>query len=295
MTRHARKWIRLLPAQVRGFLLIAAGIASAAFGLKSFLLPNGFIDGGVTGISLLVTRLADIPLAWLILGINLPFFWLAYTQVGRVFALKTIAAVTALALSLALFSFPLLTQDRLLVAVFGGFFLGMGIGLAIRGGAVIDGTEVLALYLNRKTGLTIGDFILLVNIVIFAVAAFLLDLETALYSILTYLAASKTVDFVVNGIEEYTGVSIVSTKSELVRRMIIHKMRHGVTVYKARSGYGKRGETGDDQDVIFTVVTRLEIARLKMEIGLIDPDAFIITSSISDIKGGVVRKRALPH
>ncbi|TND07925.1 MAG: hypothetical protein FD123_2733 [Bacteroidetes bacterium] len=293
MRKRTKLAIKLTLQHFRSYLLIALGICSAGFGLKSFLLPNGFIDGGVTGISLLVSSLTDFSLSWLILLINLPFFWIAYTQVSKIFSLKTLAAVICLALVLALVSFPVITQDKVLVAVFGGFFVGMGIGLSIRGGAVIDGTEVLALYINRKTGLSIGDIILLINVVIFINAAFLLDVETALYSILAYLAASKTVDFIVNGIEEYTGVTIVSARSEKIRQVIIHQMGHGVTIYKAKSGYGKKGQSGDDIDVIYTVITRLEISRLKAEIDRIDPDAFVTMNSLNDIKGGIVKKRTI--
>jgi uncharacterized membrane-anchored protein YitT (DUF2179 family) len=191
--------------------------------------------------------------------------------------------------------FPILTSDKLLVAVFGGTFLGAGIGFAMRGGGVLDGTEVLALFLSRKTGLTIGDIILAINILIFLVAAWLLSIETALYSILTYLSATKTIDFIIEGIEEYMGVTIISAKSEELRVMIIEKLGRGVTLYAGKRGFGKHGDALASIDIVYTVITRLEIAKLNAEIERIDPNAFVIMSSIKDTKGGMIKKRPLKH
>src|SRR6476620_10530183 len=195
---------------IKDFFLIVCGIFSAAFGFKAFLLTNHFIDGGATGISLLISALTAIPLYALLIGINIPFIILGYNIVGKAFAVKTALAISGLALVVATITFPNVTNDNLLVALFGGFFLGAGIGLSIRGGAVIDGTEVLAIFLSRKLGTTIGDIIIVLNIFIFSTAAYLLSIETALYSMITYLVASRTLDFVVEGIDEYTGVTIVS-------------------------------------------------------------------------------------
>jgi len=271
---------------------IVLGIVSAAFGLESFLLPNKFIDGGATGISLLIAEVADVPLYILILLVNIPFVVLGYKVIGKMFAVKTALAIIGLALVLATVDFPEITQDRLLVAVFGGFFLGAGIGLSVRGGSVLDGTEVLAIYLSRKLGTTIGDIIILINILVFLAAAYLLSIETALYSMLTYLAASKTLDFVIEGIEEYTGVTIISDRNEEIRTMIIEKLGRGLTVYKAKGGYGRHGER-NEYDVIFTVITRLEIRRLNIEITKIDPKAFVVMSKINDTRGGMIKKRAI--
>jgi uncharacterized membrane-anchored protein YitT (DUF2179 family) len=198
-----------------------------------------------------------------------------------------------LALVVHFIPYPLITSDKLLIAVFGGFFLGAGIGMAIRGGAVIDGTEVLAIYLSKKTGLTIGDIILVFNVVIFLVGAYILSIEVALYAMLTYMAAAKTVDFVIEGVEEYTGITIISDESEKVRLMITEQLGRGVTIYSGKGGFGKKGERLKEIDIIFTVVTRLEIARLKTEIEKIDPNAFIIMNSVKDTKGGMIKKRSL--
>jgi len=215
---------------------------------------------------------------------------LAWRQVSVIFSLKTLLAISLLSIIVAFVPYPLVTSDKLLVAVFGGFFLGAGIGLSIRGGAVIDGTEILAIFLNRKSILSVGDFILLFNIAIFAVAAYLLSVETALYSILIYLAASKTVDFILEGIEEFTGITIISRMSTEIADMIKDKLGRGLTVYSGKKGYGKSGENYPT-DILFTVMTRLEISRLNAEIEKIDPNAFIVMHSIKDTKGGMVKKR----
>ena len=283
------EWVRAL----KDTLFIGLGVVSAAFGLKGFLLPNQFLDGGVMGISLLANIVTGISLPWLVVLINLPFILVAYTQVSRLFAIKTLIAVAMLAGVLAVVEFPLITHDKLLIAVFGGFFLGAGIGLSIRGGSVIDGTEVLAIYSSKKTTLTVGDIILILNIVIVSVAAYLINMETALYAILTYLVASKTVDFVVHGIEEYTSVMIISDKSQEIQKAIIETMGRGVTILKGTSGYGKRGHQAKDHDVIFSVITRLELQKLKTEIAKIDENAFVVENSVNDIKGGMIKKRPL--
>jgi uncharacterized membrane-anchored protein YitT (DUF2179 family) len=278
----------------KDFFLISAGIFSATFGFKGFLLTNHFIDGGATGISLLLSAMTSIPLYWLILAVNVPFIFLAHKVMGRTFAIKTALGITGLAICLATLHFPNVTNDNLLVAVFGGFFLGAGIGLAVRGGAVIDGTEVLAIFLSRKFGTTIGDIIIVINVFIFASAAYLLSIEIAMYSMITYLAASKTLDFLVEGIDEYIGVTIVSTHSEKIRQMIINTMGRGVTVYSGKTGYGKRGET-KETEIIYTVITRLELNKLNTEIEKIEPTAFVVMHPVKDTKGGMIKKRALKH
>jgi uncharacterized membrane-anchored protein YitT (DUF2179 family) len=276
----------------KDLVLIVAGIFSAAFGFKGFLLTNHFIDGGATGISLLLSVLTGMQLQYFIILINIPFIVLAYVMFNWQFAIKTTAAIIGLAICLALVEFPDVTKDNLLVAAFGGFFLGAGIGLAMRGGAVIDGTEVLAIYLSKKLVTTVGDIIILINIVIFSLAAYLLSVEIALYSMITYLAASKTLDFVIEGIEEYIGVTIISAHSEKIREMIVNSMGRGVTVYHGRRGFGKRGEA-EQTEIIYSVVTRLEINRLTIEIEKIDPTAFVVMNSVKDTKGGMIKKRPL--
>lgn len=283
----------LLKRRLIQIFLLSMGVLSAGFGLKGFLLPNEFIDGGATGISLLISEVTGMPLSLLLILVNIPFVVLGYRTIGLDFAIKTALGIIALSIAVETIPYPQITQDKLLVAVFGGFFLGGGIGLAMRGGGVIDGTEVLALNLSKRSGLSIGDLILIFNIIIFSVAAWLLSLETALYSILTYLSASKTVDFIIEGIEEYTGVTIISPKSEDIRQMIINDIGRGVTIYKGERGFGSTGHRENDIDIVFTVITRLELSNLKAEIEKIDPNAFILMHSINDTKGGMIKKRPL--
>jgi uncharacterized membrane-anchored protein YitT (DUF2179 family) len=265
---------------VRDTVFIFIGIVSAGFGLIGFLLPNSFIDGGVTGISLLTTEITGVSLSILIVIFNLPFLILGFSQIGKQFAFKSIAAIIGLALVIHFIPYPIITTDKLLVAVFGGFFLGSGIGMSIRGGAVLDGTEVLAIYLSKNTGMTIGDIIFIFNIIIFSFGAYILSIEIALYAILTYLVASKTIDFVVHGVDEYTGITIISDNSEEIRSMITDKLGRGVTIYLGKGGYKKKGDGLKQVDIVYTVITRLEIARLRAEIDKIDSKAFIIMNSI---------------
>lgn len=273
-------------------ILITVGVFSAAFGFKGFLLTNQFIDGGATGISLLISALTQIPLHFLLIAVNIPFIILGLKIISRTFAIKTAMAISVLALVVATVEFPNITNDNLLVAVFGGFFLGAGIGLSVRGGAVIDGTEVLAIFLSRKLGTTIGDIIIMINIMIFGAAAYFLSIEIALYSMITYLAASKTLDFIVEGLDEYTGVTIISSHCEEIRHMIANVMERGVTVYSGKSGYGKSGLV-KDKDILYTVVTRLELNKLNTELHKIDPNAFVVMNAVKDIKGGMIKKRPL--
>jgi uncharacterized membrane-anchored protein YitT (DUF2179 family) len=270
-----------------------AGISCAAVGLKGFLLPRGFLDGGVTGISLLISRLKDVELGVLLVLLNLPFIFLGARTVSRGFALKTGCSIVALALAVHFLHIPPLTSDPLLIAVFGGFFIGAGIGLCMRGGSVIDGTEVLALYVSRISTLSVGDFIAVFNIILFATSALLVNVEQALYSMLTYIAASKTVDFLITGIEEYKGVTIISDKADEVQQMIIEKLGRGITVYSGEGGYGTRGLVDRSRKIIFCVVTRLEVQKLLTEVERIDEGAFVIQAPIADTRGGMIKKRPL--
>ncbi|HEX6191066.1 MAG TPA: YitT family protein [Chitinophagaceae bacterium] len=286
---------RSLWVNIRSGMFMTLGIFSAGFGLEGFLIPNGLIDGGVTGISLLTNRETGISFSILILLINIPFILLGWKQIGKGFSIKSILCITVLAIVVEFVHYPIVTNDKVLIAVFGGFFLGAGIGLTIRGGAVIDGTEILAIFLNRKQSISVGDFIMLFNIVIFSVAAYLHSVEMALYSILTYMAAARTVDFILEGIEEFTGVTIISPHSAEIADFIKNKMGRGLTIYTGKKGFGKRGESLTATDIIFTVVTRLEISRLTHEVEKIDPNAFVVMQSINDTRGGMVKKRPLSH
>jgi len=267
--------------------LILVGILSAAMGLKGFLLPSNFIDGGVTGVSLLLVKTSGLPLSvWLPL-VNLPFVVVGYRQMGRAFAVRSALAITGLAVVLAIVPYPDVTPDLVLTAVFGGFFLGAGIGLAVRGGAVLDGTEIAALLISKRVSvLRVGDVILAFNVVLFLVAMTVLGVDAALYSILTYVAAAKTVDFVLYGIDEYTAITIMSDRHATIRERITQDLGRGVTIYR---GYG--GLSGAEQDILYCVVTRLEVGKVRAIVRDLDAGAFIVFHPLAGAEGGVVKAR----
>jgi len=277
--------------EAKNAFLIIAGIFSAAFGIEGFLLSSHFIDGGVTGISMLVAAVTGLPLGFLIFLINIPFVIVGYRTIGRRFALKTGLAIFGLALVLFFVDFPDVTPDKLLTAVFGGLFIGAGIGLAIRGGGVLDGTEIAALLVSRNSHLLrVGDVILILNVFIFLTAALVLGLESALYSILTYVSASKTIDFLIHGVEEYTAVFIISPKNEEIKEEITMGLGRGVTVFRGSGGMGSKGLQEGDLPILFCVVTRLEIGIIKSTAVAIDGDAFITTHSLSAVEGGLIKR-----
>jgi uncharacterized membrane-anchored protein YitT (DUF2179 family) len=284
-----RLYVELTHA-VSEYIFIIIGVFSAGFGLKGFLLPNKFIDGGATGISLLLENITSIELGFLLILVNIPFIILASKTVSVKFALRSVAAIAFLAFVVHYVEYPIITEDKLLIAIFGGFFLGLGIGMSMRGRSVIDGTEVLAIYLSRKLSVTVGDVLLIINIIIFSFGAYILSIETALYAILTYLAAAKTVDFVVDGVEEYVGLTIISEKHDEIKSMLTKKLGRACTVYVGKGGYGNHGESAE-KDIIYTVVTRLELPKLKTEIDKIDRRAFLIMGIVKDIKGGMIKRK----
>lgn len=274
-------------------MYMALGVISATIGLKAFLLSNNFLDGGAMGVSLLINILTDIDLSVLIIIINLPFIIIGYRQISWQFAIRSTISILVLSLLVHFVELPSITSDKLLIAIFGGVFLGAGIGFSIRGGSVIDGTEVMAIYVSRRGGITVGNFIALFNVALFIIAAFLINVETAMYSMLTYVAASKSVDFIINGIEEYIGITIVSPQNAEIRHMITDQLHRGVTVYRAAGGYQSAHD--ENRKVLFCVVTRLEVTKLLTEIDKIDPTAFVVQHSIREIKGGVLKKHVISH
>lgn len=275
-------------------IYIVLGILFSAFAMKSFLVPNHFLDGGVTGISLLGHELFQWNLGLLLILTNLPFIIMGAFQVSKGFAVKTALAVVGLAITLQYGEFPIITSDNLLVSMFGGFFLGLGIGLAMRGGCAIDGLEVLALYTLKKTSFTITEVILAMNIIIFLAAGVHFGIETALYAMLTYYIAMRTIDYVIEGMEAYTGVTIISGKSEEVKDALVLKMGRGITIYKGERGFMKDSyEVSHDCDIVFTVITRLEVRKLKNVVQKIDPSAFVFTHTIKETAGGVLKRKVV--
>jgi uncharacterized membrane-anchored protein YitT (DUF2179 family)/predicted metal-dependent HD superfamily phosphohydrolase len=273
-------------------ILILVGVITAGFALKGFLVPNGFFDGGITGISLLIHEIYHFNLAYVIMIANSPFILMGLYTINKHFAWKTLICILLLGLCLLYIPYTVITSDKLLVSIFGGFFLGVGIGLTMRAGCAVDGIEVLALYTWRRTSFSISEIILALNILIFSIAAFRFGIPTALYSMLTYFTATKTIDYVVEGVEAYMGVTIISGKSEMVKHRLVNELGRGITIYKGERGFlpGKF-HIHTDADIIFTVITRLELRKLKNLVTEIDPHAFVFANTIKEASGGVMKRR----
>lgn len=277
---------------ISDIFLIVAGVIITAFALRGFLMPNHFFDGGITGISLLIHELYEFPLAYVIVLANVPFILISFFSINKGFAIKTFFCVVLLGICLLYPEFPVITNDKLLISIFGGFFLGVGIGLTMRAGCAVDGIEVLALYTLRRSSFTISEIILGLNIIIFSLAAFQFGIQTALYSMLTYFTASKTIDYVIEGLNAFTGVTIISGKSDAIKHRLVNELGRGITVYKGERGYlpGKF-EVHDDCDIIFTIISRLEMRKLKNMVSEVDPNAFVFASTIKETSGGIIKKR----
>jgi len=290
-----------LPSGVIDTIYVIFGILFCGFALTGFLIPNKFFDGGVTGISLVISEPNEFKsIPYVIVAANIPFIIMGALQVNKAFAYKTLAAVVGLGACILLLIHVVhlhtITQDKLLVAVFGGGFMGIGVGLSIRGGCALDGIEVLALYTGKRISFTISEIILGINIVIFLIAAIEVGLPEALYSILTYYVASRTSNFVIEGLEEYTGVTIISGQSALIKERLVKDLGRGITVYKGERGFLKHSfDVSQPVDIVFTVVTRLEVRRLKKMVHEIDEKAFVFTSTIKEAAGGVLKRRARDH
>ncbi|OJW81705.1 MAG: hypothetical protein BGO69_14445 [Bacteroidetes bacterium 46-16] len=285
-----------IPGTLQDIIFTVLGILSSGFALKSFLVPNNFLDGGVTGISLLIHELAHFNLSYVLVLANVPLILMGGFQVSWRFAYRSFATVVGLALCFAFIHYPVITTDTLLVSLFGGFFLGLGAGLCMRGGCALDSIEVLALYTLKRSSFSVSEIILGINVIIFLVAALHFGLEKALYSMLTYYAASRTLDYVVEGLEEYTGVTVISGKSDEIKRKLVMELGRGITVYKGKRGYLKNSfDISHDCDIIFTVITRLEVRKLTHLVHEVDPKAFVFTNTIKEAAGGVLKRKAGKH
>lgn len=271
------------------YFQILLGITLASIGLKAFLLPNGFMDGGVTGMALLVRTQIDIKLSLLLIIFSIPFLILGYFTVAKRIVIKSVVSILGLALFIYFENFQTITEDKLLIAIFGGLFLGLGIGIAIRNGSVLDGSEILGVFINDRFGISIGKVILVFNIILFTITAFIVSVEIALYSILTYIVTAKVTDLVIEGFEDFIGVTIVSKKYEIIKVAIINQLGAGMTIYKGRKGFGSNGEI-EDFDIIHTIINRIDIKRMNRIINSIDEDAFIIEFDVNNVKGGVLRR-----
>src|SRR4051794_17279218 len=275
------------------FVLMIIGVIIAGFGLEGFLVPNKFFDGGVSGMSLLIHGIYHFPLPIVLVLANLPFIIMGGYVISKEFAIKTFVCVVLLGVCFAYFPYPKVIVDKPLVSIFGGFCLGVGIGLTIRAGCALDGIEILAAYTGKRSSFSVTEIVLFINVIIFLIAAYYFGIQSSLYSMLTYFTASKTVDYVVEGIEEYTGVTIISSQSEMVKDRLVNELGRGITVYKGERGYLPGNfEIHNDTDIIFTVITRLEMRKLKNLLHEIDPKAFVFASTIKEASGGILRRRS---
>jgi len=281
--------VKKLLSRLFEYFQITLGILFASIGLKAFLLPNGFLDGGVTGIAILLNRQFGINVSLLLLGLSIPFLILAYRAVARRVAIKSVVSILGLAVAIQFESFPVVTNDELLIAIFGGLFLGLGIGLAIRNGAVLDGSEILGVFLNDRFGIPIGQVNLAFNIILFGITALVLSLEVALYSVLTYVITAKVTDYIIEGFEDFIGMQIVSRKHELVRLAILEQIGVGMTIYQGEGGYGHSGEQRDIK-IIHTIINRIDLRKIYRVVEEVDPKAFLVEYEIHNIKGGVLRR-----
>ncbi|MFC4269185.1 YitT family protein [Polaribacter marinivivus] len=270
------------------YLQIVIGIILTSLGLKAFLLPNGFLDGGVTGIALLVRTQVDINMSYLLILFSIPFLILGYYTVSKRIVIKSIISILGVALFIHFENFQTITNDKLLISIFGGLLVGSGIGIAIRNGSVLDGSEILGVYLNDKFGVSIGKVVMFFNVILFSITAFVVSIEIAMYSILTYIIAAKVTDTVVEGFEDFIGVTIVSKKNDLIKIAIIEELGVGLTIYKGTSGFGSQG-IAKDFDIIHSIINRIDIKKMYKIVQEIDPNAFIVEFDVNSVKGGVLR------
>ncbi len=274
---------------INEYTQIALGVVLASIGLKAFLLPNGFIDGGITGIAILLKTALGINISWALIILSLPFLVMAYIRLSRIMVFKSILSILSLALLLHLENFELVTEDKLLIAIFGGLFLGAGIGITIKNGAVLDGSEILGVYINKRFGVSVGSVILLFNVLLFGIATFVVSQETAMYSILAFLVTAKITDLTLQGFENYIGVMIVSKNYPELKEAITQELGSGMTVFDGVQGYGKHGKQ-EDFEVIQIVINRIEIIKIHRIVDQIDPTAFLIEYDVNQVKGGILRK-----
>ena len=278
---------------LKNFLYLLIGASLAVFAMKGFMIPNRFMDGGITGISILLHEIFHINISFLVIVLNALFVYLGYKRIGKTFAVQTCIAVILLSIGLLFVDINPITNDKLLIAIFGGILMGTGVGLVIRGGGVIDGAEVIAVFTGRKTGFSNSEIIMLINSIIFAVAALQFGLETAMYSIITYFTASRATNYVVDGIEEFTAMNIICSQPEEIKNLLVNDLGKGITVYKGEKGYLPGSfEVKTNADIIVTIITRLEIKQIQDAVLSIDPKAFIYVQSIKEAAGGILKHKA---
>lgn len=275
---------------LKNIVLNLIGVVLITLALKGFMIPNKFLDGGIIGISILIHEITHWPFGFLVLVLNIPFLFLGKHLLGKTFAIQSLLTFLLIAALMTFFHIDAVTSDPLLIALFGGCLIGVGMGMCIRSGSAADGVEILALLTTRKIGLNVSEVIFGMNTLLFLAAAWSFGIGTAMYSIVTYFSAIKSLDYITHGLEQYTSLHIISSKSELIKSLIVKKFGKGITIIKGERGYlPQTFEVKSDCDIIVTVVTRLELLRIKDEINKLDPKAFMFTQYIKEASGGILR------
>jgi uncharacterized membrane-anchored protein YitT (DUF2179 family) len=270
-------------------IAITIGAILMATGLEIFLVPNHVIDGGVTGISIMLSHLTGLELGIFLFVLNLPFVYLGFKQMGKTFAISTVYGIIVLSVFTSLFHpIPAFTDDILLATLFGGMILGIGVGIVIRNGGALDGTEILAIVINKRVPFSVGEIIMFINIFILGAAGFVFSWDRAMYSLLAYVIAAKAIDTVVAGLEESKSVWIISDEADEIGDAVNARLGRGVTYLQGEGAF-----TGDNKKVIFCVITRLEESKLTTIVSDIDPSAFLAIADISEVRGGRFKKRAI--
>jgi uncharacterized membrane-anchored protein YitT (DUF2179 family) len=280
---------KVLPKSVllKRTLFIILGSVMMGIGIEEFLVPNQILDGGIVGISIILSHLLSVKLGFFIFLLNIPFFYIGYKQIGKTFALSTLLGITVLSITtILLHDVPVFTEDLLLATVFGGIILGVGVGIVLRFGGSLDGTEILALLFSKKLPFSVGEIIMFFNFFIFITAGFVFTWDRAMYSIIAYFIAFKVIDIVIAGLDESKSAWIISDHAEVIGETIIARLGRGVTYLKGEGAY-----TGDNKKVIFCVINRLEEAKLKLIVEELDPSAFLAVANIAEVRGGRFKKK----
>ncbi|KOO43459.1 YitT family protein [Priestia koreensis] len=287
MTKKHRKLSK--KAILKRFIFITLGAILMAVALELFLVPNGVIDGGVTGVSIILAHLTGWKLGLFIFVLNVPFIILGYKQLGKTFTISALYGILVLSIFTAIFTpWQVFTSDLLLATVFGGILLGIGVGLVIRNGGALDGTEILAILISSKSSLSVGQIVMFINVFILGSAGFVFGWNNAMYSLMAYFIAFKMIDVVVEGLEQSRSAWIISDHEQEIGEALLQRLGRGVTYLNGEGGY-----KSEDKRVIFTVITRLEEAELKTIVEEIDPQAFLALGDIAEVRGGRFKKKAI--
>ena len=276
-------------AIIKKYLLLTLGAIVYAAGLETFFVPNNLIDGGIVGVSMMISYLTDTPLSVFVVLLNIPFLYLGYKQIGKTFTISTLYSIVVLAFAIQYFhTTPNITYDIFLATIFGGIVVGLGVGMIIRYGGSVDGTEIVAIISDRKTELSVGETVMIINLFILSSAGLVFGWERAMYSLIAYFIAYKVMDLVISGLEESKGVMIVSDRSDDLAETLLARLGRGVTILHGEGAY-----TNDPKRILYTVVTRLEVAKLKAVVKEKDPNAFLSIYNINDVVGGRVKKKSI--